>query len=236
MWVTNMSFKFAQGALWGILLANLCLGTAAPDPHKRTPIQEKQFQIYMLKGQLYEVQQAQLDKQVAKRKSGVFMGVVLAELNLKVDGVSNGSFPLLYGVRVGYQQYLKGGVVGLRYYGEYLGGVAGSVLKDNQSSSYQIASLNVDLVMDKPIDAERKYAIGVFGGLGLGWNGYKDYPKATRNPNGFGVIVNFGVAITLNTKHRIELALKIPPLKSTHAFSYSLTSGNIYYISYNFLL
>ncbi|WP_233707966.1 hypothetical protein [Helicobacter bizzozeronii] len=124
-----MSFKFAQGALWGILLANLCLGTAAPDPHKRTPIQEKQFQIYMLKGQLYEVQQAQLDKQVAKRKSGVFMGVVLAELNLKVDGVSNGSFPLLYGGRVGYQQDLKGGVGGLRYYGEYLGGVAGSGFK-----------------------------------------------------------------------------------------------------------
>ncbi|WP_285650965.1 outer membrane beta-barrel protein [Helicobacter ailurogastricus] len=203
----------------------------------RSAIQEKQFTIYMLKGQLYEAKQAQLDKKMAKKKSGVFLGFVLAETNLKVNGITNKGFPLLYGVRVGYQKYLgRSEVGGLRFYGEYLGGVAQSVLQAGQTSSYQVATMNLDLVMDKPIDEHKKYAVGVFGGLGVGWNGYKDYPNAKNNPNGFGLLVNLGVALTLNTRHRIELALKIPPLKYSHAFSYSFAGGNIYYISYNFLL
>lgn len=237
MWDTSMCSKhrFVESLFLAMLISQVCLGGSF-SIEKRSMLAQKQFQIYMLRGQLYEAQQAQRDREITKGKSGVFVGLVLGELNLKVNGISNGSFPLVYGLRVGYQKYIRRGVGGLRCYAEYLGGVAGSVLRSNQSSFYQMASMNVDLVMDKPIDIEKKYAVGVFGGLGVGWNGYKDYPKALKNPNGFGVIINFGIALTLNTKHRIELALKIPPLKYSHAFSYSFASGNVYYISYNFLL
>ncbi|WP_235853030.1 outer membrane beta-barrel protein [Helicobacter labacensis] len=203
---------------------------------QRGALAEKEFQIYMLKGQLYEAQQAQLIQEVAKHKSGPFIGVLLAQTIFRVNGIKSMGLPLFYGIKVGYQRYIRSDVGGLRVYGEYLGGVNKSVLQPGQSSSYQLASLNVDLVMDKSIDAHKKYAIGVFGGLGVGWSGYKDYPRAPHNPNGFGLVVNLGIAMTLNTRHRIELALKVPPLKSTHAFSYAFSSGNIYYISYNFLL
>ncbi len=229
MWGINM---FSKSPL--LLILCVCLNLNADN---NTDLARKKFKIYMLRGQLYETKQAMLDQKMAKKKSGAFIGFVLAEVSLKVNGITNQSFPLIYGLKLGYQKYLGHSEVGgLRFYGEYLGGVARSVLQPSQSSFYQIASMNVDLVMDKPIDAGKKYALGVFGGLGVGWNGYKDYPKATNNPNGFGVIVNLGVALTLNTRHRIELALKIPPVKYSHAFSYTFASGNIYYISYNLLL
>ncbi|WP_053825330.1 outer membrane beta-barrel protein [Helicobacter heilmannii] len=226
MWATNMSFKPLV-----LCACVVCVLSA------RSAIQERQFEIYMLKGQLYEAEQAKLDQKMAKKKSGLFLGAVLAETSLKVNGITNKGFPLIYGVRVGYQKYLgRSEVAGLRLYGEYLGGVAQSVLQAGQTSTYQIATMDLDLVMDKPVDKYKKYAVGVFGGLGVGWSGYKDYASAKNNPNGFGLIINLGVALTLNTRHRIELALKIPPIKYSHAFSYSFAGGNIYYISYNFLL
>nr|SFZ71442.1 OMP1321 [Helicobacter baculiformis] len=207
-----------------------------PAQEQRSARAEKEFQIYMLKGQLFEAAQRKFAQEVARQKSGPFIGLLLAQARVKVDGTSNGSLPLLYGLKAGYQKCIRSDVGGLRVYGEYMGGVNRSVLKPEQSSSYQIVSFNVDLVMDKSMDKKKKYAIGVFGGLGVGWSAYKDYPSALHNPNSFGLVVNLGVALTLDTRHRIELALKIPPLKTTHAFSYSFVSGNAYYISYNFLL
>ncbi len=233
MWGINMSFR--HGIWLFVLIFEICWGGTFTR-EKRSPKAQKDFEIYMLKGQLYEIQELKLAQEVAKKRSGVFIGALLAQTSLQIAGTKVDSLPLFYGVRAGYQKYIGSDVGGVRVYGEYLGGVNKSVLQANQSSSYQMASANVDLIMDKSIDAKRKYAVGVFGGLGVGWNGYKDYPSATHNPNGFGLVVNLGVALTLDHRHRLELALKMPPLKSSHAFAYAFASGNIYYISYNFLL
>ncbi|PUD33297.1 outer membrane protein [Helicobacter pylori] len=207
---------------------------------------KKKRQLYMLKGELHEKNESILFQRMAKNKSGFFIGVILGDIginahpNEKFELLSNiQASPLLYGLRSGYQKYFANGISALRFYGEYLGG-AMKGFKSDSLASYQTASLNIDLLMDKPIDKEKRFALGIFGGVGVGWNGmYQNLKeiKGYSQPNAFGLVLNLGVSMTLNLKHRFELALKMPPLKETsQTFLYYFKSTNIYYISYNYLL
>ncbi|WQW82681.1 outer membrane protein [Helicobacter pylori] len=209
-------------------------------------IHKKKRQLYMLKGELHEKNEAILFQQMAKSKSGFFIGVILGDIGVsahsyeKFEPLSNiQASPLLYGLRSGYQKYFANGISALRFYGEYLGG-AMKGFKSDSLASYQTASLNIDLLMDKPIDKEKRFALGIFGGVGVGWNGMYQNLKEVKGysqPNAFGLVLNLGVSMTLNLKHRFELALKMPPLKETsQTFLYYFKSTNIYYISYNYLL
>ncbi|GAA8489973.1 outer membrane beta-barrel protein [Helicobacter pylori] len=213
-------------------------------------IHKKKRQLYMLKGELHEKNEAILFQQMAKSKSGFFIGVILGDIGVsahpnarsyeKFELLSNiQASPLLYGLRSGYQKYFANGISALRFYGEYLGG-AMKGFKSDSLASYQTASLNIDLLMDKPIDKEKRFALGIFGGVGVGWNGMYQNLKEVKGysqPNAFGLVLNLGVSMTLNLKHRFELALKMPPLKETsQTFLYYFKSTNIYYISYNYLL
>lgn len=209
-------------------------------------IYKKKRQLYMLKGELHEKNESILFQRMAKNKSGFFIGVILGDIGVsahsyeKFELLSNiQASPLLYGLRSGYQKYFANGISALRFYGEYLGG-AMKGFKSDSLASYQTASLNIDLLMDKPIDKEKRFALGIFGGVGVGWNGmYQNLKeiKGYSQPNAFGLVLNLGVSMTLNLKHRFELALKMPPLKETsQTFLYYFKSTNIYYISYNYLL
>ncbi|MGL2701974.1 outer membrane beta-barrel protein [Helicobacter pylori] len=209
-------------------------------------IHKKKRQLYMLKGELHEKNESLLFQQMAKNKSGFFIGVILGDIGInanpyeKFELLSNiQASPLLYGLRSGYQKYFANGISALRFYGEYLGG-AMKGFKSDSLASYQTASLNIDLLMDKPIDKEKRFTLGIFGGVGVGWNGMYQNLKEIRGysqPNAFGLVLNLGVSMTLNLKHRFELALKMPPLKETsQTFLYYFKSTNIYYISYNYLL
>ncbi|WQY07207.1 outer membrane protein [Helicobacter pylori] len=209
-------------------------------------IHKKKRQLYMLKGELHEKNESILFQRMAKNKSGFFIGIILGDIGVsahsyeKFELLSNiQASPLLYGLRSGYQKYFANGISALRFYGEYLGG-AMKGFKSDSLASYQTASLNIDLLMDKPIDKEKRFALGIFGGVGVGWNGmYQNLKeiKGYSQPNAFGLVLNLGVSMTLNLKHRFELALKMPPLKETsQTFLYYFKSTNIYYISYNYLL
>ncbi|GAA7050497.1 outer membrane beta-barrel protein [Helicobacter pylori] len=209
-------------------------------------IHKKKRQLYMLKGELHKKNESLLFQQMAKNKSGFFIGVILGDIGVsahsyeKFELLSNiQASPLLYGLRSGYQKYFANGISALRFYGEYLGG-AMKGFKSDSLASYQTASLNIDLLMDKPIDKEKRFALGIFGGVGVGWNGMYQNLKEVKGysqPNAFGLVLNLGVSMTLNLKHRFELALKMPPLKETsQTFLYYFKSTNIYYISYNYLL
>ncbi|GAA7711898.1 outer membrane beta-barrel protein [Helicobacter pylori] len=209
-------------------------------------IHKKKRQLYMLKGELHEKNESLLFQQMAKSKSGFFIGVILGDIGVsahsyeKFELLNNiQASPLLYGLRSGYQKYFANGISALRFYGEYLGG-AMKGFKSDSLASYQTASLNIDLLMDKPIDKEKRFALGIFGGVGVGWNGMYQNLKEVKGysqPNAFGLVLNLGVSMTLNLKHRFELALKMPPLKETsQTFLYYFKSTNIYYISYNYLL
>ncbi|MFT2709193.1 outer membrane beta-barrel protein [Helicobacter pylori] len=209
-------------------------------------IHKKKRQLYMLKGELHEKNESILFQQMAKNKSGFFIGVILGDIGVsahsyeKFEPLNNiQASPLLYGLRSGYQKYFANGISALRFYGEYLGGAMRG-FKNDSLASYQTASLNIDLLMDKPIDKEKRFALGIFGGVGVGWNGMYQNLKEVKGysqPNAFGLVLNLGVSMTLNLKHRFELALKMPPLKETsQTFLYYFKSTNIYYISYNYLL
>ncbi|WP_128480052.1 outer membrane beta-barrel protein [Helicobacter pylori] len=209
-------------------------------------IHKKKRQLYMLKGELHEKNESILFQRMAKNKSGFFIGVILGDIGINAHpyekfelSSSIQASPLLYGLRSGYQKYFANGIGALRFYGEYLGG-AMKGFKSDSLASYQTASLNIDLLMDKPIDKEKRFALGIFGGVGVGWNGmYQNLKeiKGYSQPNAFGLVLNLGVSMTLNLKHRFELALKMPPLKETsQTFLYYFKSTNIYYISYNYLL
>lgn len=209
-------------------------------------IHKKKRQLYMLKGELHEKNESILFQRMAKNKSGFFIGAILGDIGInahpyeKFELLNNiQASPLLYGLRSGYQKYFANGISALRFYGEYLGG-AMKGFKSDSLASYQTASLNIDLLMDKPIDKEKRFALGIFGGVGVGWNGmYQNLKeiKGYSQPNAFGLVLNLGVSMTLNLKHRFELALKMPPLKETsQTFLYYFKSTNIYYISYNYLL
>ncbi|WRB12240.1 outer membrane protein [Helicobacter pylori] len=209
-------------------------------------IHKKKRQLYMLKGELHEKNESILFQRMAKNKSGFFIGVILGDIGINAHPYEKFEFlnniqasPLLYGLRSGYQKYFANGISALRFYGEYLGG-AMKGFKSDSLASYQTASLNIDLLMDKPIDKEKRFALGIFGGVGVGWNGmYQNLKeiKGYSQPNAFGLVLNLGVSMTLNLKHRFELALKMPPLKETsQTFLYYFKSTNIYYISYNYLL
>ncbi|MCQ2726384.1 outer membrane protein [Helicobacter pylori] len=209
-------------------------------------IHKKKRQLYMLKGELHEKNESLLFQQMAKSKSGFFIGVILGDIGVSAHSYESFELlsniqasPLLYGLRSGYQKYFANGISALRFYGEYLGG-AMKGFKSDSLASYQTASLNIDLLMDKPIDKEKRFALGIFGGVGVGWNGmYQNLKeiKGYSQPNAFGLVLNLGVSMTLNLKHRFELALKMPPLKETsQTFLYYFKSTNIYYISYNYLL
>nr|WP_233707344.1 outer membrane beta-barrel protein [Helicobacter cetorum] len=209
-------------------------------------IQQKKRRLYMLRGELYKQEQALLGQNMAQRKSGFFVGVLLGEIGIKAHPYYSTqklgriqAYPLLYGLRGGYQKYFSNGISGLRFYGEYLGGGMQG-FKNNSLASYQIASLNLDLMMDKSIDKQKKFALGIFGGIGVGWNGIYQKMKDVKDysqPNGFNLVLNLGVTMTLNLKHRFELALKMPSLKEPNSkFLYYFKSTNVYYISYNYLL
>ncbi|WP_100979777.1 outer membrane beta-barrel protein [Helicobacter pylori] len=209
-------------------------------------IHKKKRQLYMLKGELHKKNESILFQRMAKNKSGFFIGVILGDIGInahpyeKFELLNNiQASPLLYGLRSGYQKYFANGISALRFYGEYLGGAMKGFRSDSLAS-YQTASLNIDLLMDKPIDKEKRFALGIFGGVGVGWNGmYQNLKeiKGYSQPNAFGLVLNLGVSMTLNLKHRFELALKMPPLKETsQTFLYYFKSTNIYYISYNYLL
>ncbi|GAA7042365.1 outer membrane beta-barrel protein [Helicobacter pylori] len=209
-------------------------------------IHKKKRQLYMLKGELHEKNESILFQRMAKNKSGFFIGVILGDIGInahsyeKFELLNNiQASPLLYGLRSGYQKYFANGISALRFYGEYLGG-AMKGFKSDSLASYQTASLNIDLLMDKPIDKEKRFALGIFGGVGVGWNGMYQNLKEVKGysqSNAFGLVLNLGVSMTLNLKHRFELALKMPPLKETsQTFLYYFKSTNIYYISYNYLL
>ncbi|PAF43194.1 outer membrane beta-barrel protein [Helicobacter sp. 11S02596-1] len=191
-------------------------------------IAEQKRQIYMLKGQLYEQKQKLALEAMAKQKNGFFVGVLVGNITLHTTPAGYmDSHPLLYGAKAGYQKYLKDYIGGLRFYGEYLRG-------DMEGMAYQLASFNLDLIADVPLDSDKKYALGLFGGVGMGWVGYSDKSSQPALSQ-FGVVINLGVALTLEVRHRIELGLKIPPIKLKEASSRELSTTNVYLISYNLL-
>lgn len=190
-------------------------------------LKDQKRQVYMLKGQLYEQQHKAKLAKIAEEKNGLFVGGVLGTMTVGGTGYED-IHPLVFGAKVGYQKYLNNYIAGLRFYGEYLGG------SDFEGVFYQLGSVNLDLIADIPLDSDNRYSIGVFAGIGMGWTSFSD-KDTERLLNRFGPVVNLGIAITLDLKSRIELEMKIPPIKLDDSQTFKFSSTNLYFVSYNFL-
>ncbi|MDO7253297.1 outer membrane beta-barrel protein [Helicobacter cappadocius] len=189
-------------------------------------LEDQKRQIYMLKGQLYEQQHRAELAEIAKQKNGLFLGGILGSMT--VDSLSYADVhPFVAGVKVGYQKYLNY-IAGLRFYGEYIGG------SDFEEMIYQLGSVNLDLIADIPLDSDQRYSIGFFAGVGMGWTYYSDSVTKPALEH-FGPVVNVGIAVTLDLRSRIELEMKIPPLKINDSQKFKFSSTNLYFVSYNFL-
>lgn len=190
-------------------------------------LRDQKRQVYMLKGQLYEQQRKAELAKIAKEKNGLFVGGVLGTMTVGSTGYED-IHPLVFGAKVGYQKYLNNYIAGLRFYGEYLGS------SDFEEVFYQLGSVNLDLIADIPLDSDKRYSIGVFAGIGMGWASFSD--ESTKlSLDRFGPVVNLGIAITLDLKSRIELEMKIPPIKLDDSQKFKFSSTNLYFVSYNFL-
>ncbi|PAF51584.1 outer membrane beta-barrel protein [Helicobacter sp. 13S00477-4] len=190
--------------------------------------QNQKRQVYMLKGQLYEQEQKVKLAEISEQKNGFFIGAILGNINLKSTpaGYQN-LHPLLYGFRGGYQKYLRNYIAGLRFYAEYLRG-------DMKNADYQLGSVNLDLLADIPLNEDKAYSLGAFAGVGMAWTAFNQ-KSVGRFLNQLGTTINLGIALSLNLKHRIELSMKIPPVKLQEEDLREFSSTNLYLISYNFL-
>lgn len=190
-------------------------------------LKDQKRQIYMLKGQLYEQQRKAELSRIAQEKNGLFVGGILGTMTVASTGFED-IHPMVFGAKVGYQKYLNNYIAGLRFYGEYLGS------SDFEGLFYQLGSVNLDLIADIPLDSDNRYSIGVFAGIGMGWTSFSD-ESIKSSLSRFGPVVNLGIAITLDLKSRIELQMKIPPIKLDDSQKIKFSSTNLYFVSYNFL-
>ncbi|PAF47530.1 hypothetical protein BKH46_03635 [Helicobacter sp. 12S02634-8] len=214
---------FFKHTLQGILLFILAAMALRADE-----LASQKREVYMLKGQLYEQEQALKLADIAKKKNGIFMGVILGSMTFNTAYYAQ-VHPLVYGLRVGYQKYLKDYIGGLRFYGEYL-------RADTTKMTYQLGSANLDVIADVPLDNNNRYALGGYAGVGMGWVGYGMNTFGLKpDVSHLGIVFNLGLALTLNIKHRIELGIKIPPLVSQAKGLYSFATTNAYMVSYNLL-
>lgn len=187
-------------------------------------LKDQKRQVYMLKGQLYEQQNKAKLAKIAEEKNGLFVGGILGTMTISGTDFED-IHPIVFGAKVGYQKYLNNYIAGLRFYGEYLGS------SDFEGEFYQLGSVNLDLIADIPLDNDNRYSIGVFAGIGMGWTFFTQKQSLER----FGPVVNLGISITLDLKSRIELQMKIPPIKLDDSQKFKFSSTNLYFVSYNFL-
>lgn len=202
-------------------------------------LKDQKRQVYMLKGQLYEQQNKARLAKIAEEKNGLFVGGVLGTMTISGTDYED-IHPIVFGAKVGYQKYLNNYIAGLRFYGEYLGS------SDFEGEFYQLGSVNLDLIADIPLDSDNRYSIGVFAGIGMGWTYFIEKKSfyllnndgtssAKSSLQRFGPVVNLGIAITLDLRSRIELEMKIPPIKLDDSQKFKFSSTNLYFVSYNFL-
>lgn len=190
-------------------------------------ISEKQKEIYFLKGQLWNIEEQKKNQENLKLKNGFFVGATIGNSAFEIKNIfSNVYHPFLFGIRGGYQKFFENTQAGFRAYLDYLIG-AGFVESDKYI--YQNATVNFDVMADVMFDKNKKYGIGFFGGYGMGiLSTQLEYTKSFLD---LGLFVNFGISVILDIRHRIDLHLKVPPIKN---FGNTLSTKNLYLITYHY--
>lgn len=147
------------------------------------------------------------------------------------------------GLRLGYQSFNDSGMLGTRFYVDYSYASADS--KDASiETSQSLLGLNLDILLDVNIPNTESF-VGVFAGLNYGFYNFDSKSLLFENSfNGRGFGYNAGIALTLASKHRIEIFYKALPFKeyngaftdvlSTYDTNYKMNSITGIAYQYNF--
>lgn len=191
-------------------------------------IQDKQREIYMLRGQEEQLKKEKEAQENLQPKSGFFVGGVVGNSAFvnEANGKTFFTYPIVLGAKGGYQKFITGTQAGVRAYVDYLTGLNEV---ERRNYFYQNGAFNFDFMGDIMLDRMHEYGLSLFGGFGLGVLGLS---AGSLQDYYLGVFVNLGAGVVLNLQHRVNLHLKIPPVKD---FGENIRIGNMFLISYEYV-
>lgn len=183
-----------------ICVINLCVIFANEKEY------EKQKEYYMLKGQLHELENKELEHSNNREKDGVLLGVGVGNTFLNYHF---GTISTLLNMRVGYQKFIKKSPAGIR---AYIDVDSALYLVDTTRDLlwYVLPSANVDFLGDIMLDKNKKYGLSFFAGLGVG-SFFQGIAGKNKNTQQWSMLFNIGMGVILNVKHRIDFQMKNTP-------------------------
>ncbi len=156
-------------------------------------------------------------------KNGGYFGMGFGMINIKKDykNTKLKSFPAILSFKGGLQTFFQN-YIGLRGF-IALDLATSSVnwrAKYNPSNSfYGVASLGLEIPLEIHLTRSYQHFLGVYGGAGFGAVIYTDDADFSfKNKHVIytaGLIVQGGITLTLYTKHRLEVGVKLLPTNKT---------------------
>ncbi len=225
------------------LLIYLCVIPLFAESNTNDTEQEKQKQLYFLRAQYYQFLLKKAQEQENLIRNGWFIGAILGTSQININLNSSYALdrtlpasinPLAFGVSGGYLRFIGFSPMGVRIYGQYIGAFnfSGNV---TDSVNTHLVSFNIDLVGDLPI-AKEGYYLGAYVGIGAGVQTFSQTRQNSINDVAIsrlnvGSVINVGISITLDFRHRIEAGIKVPP----NVYNESYSFGLMYLAGYQYL-
>ncbi|GMB91803.1 Predicted membrane protein [Helicobacter ailurogastricus] len=175
-----------------------------------------------------------------KAKDGGFFGMGFGMIDIKKDTAQGKTqtFPVILSFKGGYQSFFSS-LVGLKVFAALdlaTSEVNWRFNKPRQDSFYGVASAGLEIPIEFSLTPSYQHFLGFYAGVGGGAVIYMDNGQfQLRNQQEiktFGLIIQAGVALTLFSKHRIELGFKILPTNKTLLASDRFETSQMFNVVY----
>lgn len=175
-----------------------------------------------------------------KKKNGWYFGMGLGMIHIKKDykNTQLESFPVIVSFKGGLQTFFEH-YVGIRvFFGlDLASSEATWRFRYNPSKSfYGVLSAGLEIPIEFSLTRSYKHFLGLYGGAGVGAVAYADdanFQMKNRDAvYAFGLIIQAGVALTLYSKHRIEVGFKILPTDKSASASKRFETSQMFNVMY----
>lgn len=162
-----------------------------------------------------EMRDAEAKEMFGKNRNGILLGLGIGSMKMEyLSGTTGFNEDFTMGsARFGYQRFPFNKAFGLRLYVDSF--VGNGRFKDGGVVTQIFTAYNADILMDLNIPNTYHY-IGLFVGAGVGTLQFSYVPTSIWESKtelaGKSGFINFGAAITLDVKHRLECYIKQPAL------------------------
>ncbi|CRF47290.1 Chemotactic transducer-related protein [Helicobacter heilmannii] len=188
-----------------------------------------------------ELYQRLQNKQKQRRaKDGGFFGIGFGMIDIKKDTKQGKSqtFPVILSFKGGYQSYFSN-FIGLKVFAALdlaTSEINWQANNPHTNSFYGVASAGLEIPIEFSLTPSYKHFLGFYAGVGGGAVIYMDNDQfQMRNKQEiktFGLIIQAGVALTLFSKHRIEVGFKILPTNKTLLASKRFETSQMFNVVY----